>query len=48
VLLSDSRESDSGSLLQDGAGFILHKPLEESELETVLAEVESPKGFKPQ
>jgi signal transduction histidine kinase/CheY-like chemotaxis protein len=48
VLLSDSRESDSGSLLQDGAGFILHKPLEESELETVLAEVESPKGLKPQ
>jgi DNA-binding response OmpR family regulator len=48
VLLSDSSEPDSGTALKDGTGFILHKPLAESELETVLAEVESANGLKRQ
>jgi CheY-like chemotaxis protein len=46
VLLSDAHDSDSGNALNDGTGFVLHKPLDESELETVLAEVESRHGIK--
>jgi CheY-like chemotaxis protein len=48
VLLSDAYDPDSAGALKDGTGFILHKPLEQGELETVLAEVESRSGLKRQ
>ena len=37
---------DAGGILKDGAGFILRKPIEESELDGVLADVEARQGSK--
>ena len=37
ILLTESTDNDTGGLLEDGAGFILRKPLEENELDAVLA-----------
>jgi DNA-binding response OmpR family regulator len=44
ILLTESTDNDTGGLLEDGAGFILRKPLEESELDAVLAEIETRHG----
>jgi CheY-like chemotaxis protein len=40
VLLTESYDSAAGGVLKDGSGFILRKPLEEKELDSVLADVE--------
>ena len=48
VLLSDAYDPEPGTALKEGTGFILRKPLEENQLDTVLAEVESRNGFKRQ
>jgi signal transduction histidine kinase len=44
ILLTESTDSDTGGLLKDGGGFVLRKPLEESELDSVLAEIETRHG----
>jgi CheY-like chemotaxis protein len=41
VLLTESYDSEAGGVLKDGIGFVLRKPLEESEVDIVLAEVEA-------
>jgi CheY-like chemotaxis protein len=44
VLLTESYDSGVGGILKDGTGFILRKPLEEKELDTVLSNVETRHG----
>ncbi len=40
VLLTESYDSGAAGVLKDGSGFILRKPFEEKELDSVLADVE--------
>jgi CheY-like chemotaxis protein len=44
VLLTESYDSAAGGVLKDGTGFILRKPLQEKELDSILAEVEMRHG----
>jgi CheY-like chemotaxis protein len=44
VLLTEAYDSAVGGILKDGTGFILRKPLQDNELDTVLADVETRHG----
>lgn len=46
VALAEDHDGDAAGVLKDGAGFILRKPIEESELDEVLADVETRQAFK--
>ncbi|HYI95296.1 MAG TPA: response regulator [Bryobacteraceae bacterium] len=46
VALTENYDTDAGGVLKDGAGFVLCKPIEESELDGVLADVEARHGSR--
>lgn len=48
VLLTESYDSDASGILKDGTGFVLRKPPEDAELDSVLAEVEARHGASRQ
>jgi CheY-like chemotaxis protein len=46
VVLTEDHDADARGVLKEGAGFILCKPIEEKELDGVLAEVEAKNGAR--
>jgi hypothetical protein len=46
VVLTEDHDADARGVLKEGAGFILCKPIEEKELDGVLAAVEAKNGAR--